>query len=490
MDVKNFVTCCFLLFSINFCFGQKEYSLINGTIANYANQSMYIYRCYGDTLFLVDSTVTAQNGNFVFSIKKSFIEANYGSDNGMYRINLPHNQWFYVLYDKEPIELQTVYRPDMFYNWAMDSMKVVKSDENKLLYRFQKLQMKKVVADKVLREMMRLFPYFDSYRNEMEKEYLQRYHAYEKLMQEANKKKPQFMATKIINAYYEPNPDWQQPDPWRDSIIAAHYFDYFNPADSFYLHTNILPEKMDIYLQLITNKRDAYGQPVHNEMDEAKAAGTFLDKIGDASTRQDFIPFAEHQVEAYEFCLNYFLKRFDKQHKEQAFLYLYDNYLKTFKGDCGEESNKWIWAHNKAELYKGLQIGMQAPDFVLDVNTGLNLYAIQSPQVLLVFYASWCPHCGEEIPKIKQITDHLLPKELTIIAISLDTSKTEWNNFVNKNQLLSWLHYSEWKSWKSDVVKQYNVYATPTMFLLNEDKKIIANPISAADLLKEMENKK
>jgi peroxiredoxin len=293
-------------------------------------------------------------------------------------------------------------------------------------------------------------------------------------MQESNKKYPQFMATQMINAYYMPNPDWKQPDNWRDSIIAAHYFDYFNPADSFYLHTNILPEKMDIYLQLVTNKRDAYGQPVHNEMDEAKAAGVFLDKTGDASTPQ------------YDYCLRDFLKRFDKQHKEQAFLYLYDNYLKTSKSDCGEENNNWKWARTKAELYKGLQIDTQAPDFVLDVNTGLHVYAIQSPEILLLFYASWCPHCGEEIPKIKQITDSLLGKELTIVAISLDTSKTAWNNFVNKNQLLSWLHYSEWKSWKSAVVKQYNVYATPTMFLLNEDKKIIAKPISAAELLKEL----
>jgi len=455
-------------------YAQSDKPFIKGLIKNYAGQPLYIYKCYGDTLLFIDSVKTDSKGNFAFS--------NPNSDIGLYRFNLPHNQWFYLLWDGKPVRIETVYQFSAFYNIATDSLVVIASEENKAFFEFQHLQSQLNIAGYWLLKMLRLYPQPDPFHQKIEDEYVKRFQAMKQYMEIQNSKscpessrrvKIQNYALKVADAYYTPvNPDWKQPDDWRDSIIASHYFDYFNPADSFYLQTNILPEKMDIYIQLKTNKHDAYGQPVQDEHLFSAAA-------------IDFVKKTVANNETYRFCLNYFLKKFNEKHheKESAFITLYDYFLKTPEGDCGSsENNEFTWARKRADILRNVQIGSAAPDFQLMAGK-LNLYSLSSENTLVIFYASWCPHCTEEIPKIKQVTDSLLGKGLTIIAVSLDTSIAAWKEFVSKNQLLNWLHYSEWKGWQSDVAKLYNVYATPTMFLLDEDKKIIAKPITATELL-------
>jgi peroxiredoxin len=471
---------------------------INGTIKNFANQTLYLYKCYQDTLLIIDSTKTDNNGKFQFSLMAyrqtpQSVRA-YGDTPlhneysfGLYKIYLKYNQFFYIIDDNQPVEIKTVYQFHAFENIATDSLVVIKSDENKRFYQFQHLQKQINVARYFLLEMMRLYPIYDPFHKELVKEYFKRYEAMEKFLKSTfiatqseakGKQSHHSLANLITKAYYEPvNPDWKEPDPWRDSILAAHYFDYFNPAEKFYLHTNILPEKMDIYLNLRTNKRDAYGQPVNDEK-----------LFSDAAI--DFVRKTMSNYDTYEFCLNYFLKKFNKEHKEVAFLNLYDAFLQNQEGDCGSsQQDAFTWAREKANVYRNVQIGSTAPDFALQDGI-LNLSSIQSDYILLVFWASWCPHCTEEIPKIKAVTDSISlslqkkNKKLITIAISIDTDKEAWQKYVKEKNLFTWLNTSELKGWKGEISKKYNVYATPTMFVLDKDKKIIAKPILPEQLAK------
>ncbi len=142
---------------------------INGTVANYANQSLYIYQCYGDTLLLVDSVKTNAQGNFTFSRQHL--------SQGLYRFNLPNNQWFYILNDGHPVVVKTVYQFSAFYNIATDSLKVLQSEENKKLYAFQHLQQTLNIANTWLLQMIRLYPIIDPFHPKIEAEYLARYKA-------------------------------------------------------------------------------------------------------------------------------------------------------------------------------------------------------------------------------------------------------------------------------------------------------------------------
>ncbi|MCD4729534.1 MAG: TlpA family protein disulfide reductase, partial [Bacteroidales bacterium] len=130
-----------------------------------------------------------------------------------------------------------------------------------------------------------------------------------------------------------------------------------------------------------------------------------------------------------------------------------------------------------------LSVGKKAPEFVItDINgTELNLKDIKSDYTLLLFWASWCSHCADALPKIHDIFTGTERKDLEILAISLDTEKEEW---VNAVELLdfTWTNCSELKGWDSKVAIDYNVYATPTMFLLDKKKNILAKPITFNEL--------
>lgn len=483
------------MINYGWCKHPEKQDVISFEIENYNKESLILYRCMvfpeiggNDTLMLVDSFYTDNNG-------KVEIVINQVISDGLYKIVLKKNQWFYVLVDGNPITIKTEFIPDLFNNIATDSLKVIESEENKHFYLFQHIQKQLSVANYFLIQMMRWYPLEDKFHQKIEEEYLQRHqNALQVFNEIINLNSPSGL---IAQAYYQPiNPDWKQPDQWRDSVIAAHFFDFFNPSNEFYLKTNILSEKMENYITLKSNKKDEYGQPIVDEMIFAIAGIEFLErtitKINFSNTNGNHTNFL--------YCLNYLLKKFDKERKEYAFLHLYNTYTQYINPQnsaCNSAYNFFDWAREKANKLKGLQIGSKSSDFELAKN--LNLSSINSKYTLIVFWATWCPHCVEEMPKIKEIVEEYNQQKKTlnivnddsekfntiVIAVSLDKDENELQQYIEKHHLNNFLNFCEFKGWESSLVKLYNVYATPTMVLLDENKKIIAKPQTVAQL-KEM----
>ena len=73
------------------------------------------------------------------------------------------------------------------------------------------------------------------------------------------------------------------------------------------------------------------------------------------------------------------------------------------------------------------------------------------------------------------------PKKMEVFSISLDESKEEWSAALEQGQY-KWVNVCELKGWDSQSAVDYNIYATPTMFLLDKDKTIVAKPITVAEL--------
>lgn len=63
--------------------------------------------------------------------------------------------------------------------------------------------------------------------------------------------------------------------------------------------------------------------------------------------------------------------------------------------------------------------------------------------------------------------------------ISLDEKKEDFNNFASKFPFLSFCDY---KKWNSPVAKQYYVFGTPTMFLLDSKREILLRPNSVQQM--------
>jgi len=141
------------------------------------------------------------------------------------------------------------------------------------------------------------------------------------------------------------------------------------------------------------------------------------------------------------------------------------------------------------ETYRTMKKGNIASDILFEadllnasiVNSqGLKkLSNIKSKYVLVVFGAGWCQKCTEELPKIAGLYEKWKKKELEVVYISLDEKKEDFNNFASKFPFLS---YCDYKKWNSPVVKEYYVFGTPTMFLLDSKRQIVLRPNSVQQM--------
>ncbi|MEK6615319.1 MAG: hypothetical protein AABZ32_04290, partial [Bacteroidota bacterium] len=377
-----------LLLFTTLSFAQAQDAWLKGEIINYSNQPLSLYKCYGDTLLLADSTYTGKRGDFIFTAKNKIF--------GLYKVILGQNQFFYILYDEHPVEIKTLYQPNAFYNIAADSLVALSpspsgragvglSDENKRFYEFQHLQQQINIANYWLLQMLRLYPLPDPFHKQIEDEYFKRYKAMDEFINksptpalpiregEHSTSPPQWGglggASLVAFAYYQPVlPDWKQPDFWRDSLIALHYFDYFNPADSFYLHTNILPEKLDRWLSLpLNNTPTSLETPQQKEEKERRATDVWMQKV-------------TSNQETFEWSLNYLFKTLEKQKQYDAMYYLYDTYIQSKLSDC-DPPVAYKHLHEKMSVLKNIQIGSAAPDFVI-MNGKLNLYQLPTDYTL------------------------------------------------------------------------------------------------------------
>ena len=129
------------------------------------------------------------------------------------------------------------------------------------------------------------------------------------------------------------------------------------------------------------------------------------------------------------------------------------------------------------EQYKKMAIGNEAPSLALFNSKYKTLAAIPSQYKVVVFGASWCEACKNEIPQFNEYTAIFKTKYNTeIVFIALDTDKENYNNFTKDFAFISSCDY---KGWESPNVKNYYVFATPTIFIIDDKNKIVAKPATA-----------
>lgn len=156
------------------------------------------------------------------------------------------------------------------------------------------------------------------------------------------------------------------------------------------------------------------------------------------------------------------------------------------------------------ETYRAMKIGNTAPDIDFTSNlasitdtTQLNseaaninnnttkvipptkLSEIKSKYTLVVFGASWCPKCTEEIPIIVQKYAQWKKQDVEVVFISLDENKKTFEEFSAEFPFLS---YCDYQKWDSKVVEDFYVFATPTLYLLDQTRKIILRPNSVKQM--------
>ncbi|GHB29449.1 TlpA family protein disulfide reductase [Mongoliitalea lutea] len=140
------------------------------------------------------------------------------------------------------------------------------------------------------------------------------------------------------------------------------------------------------------------------------------------------------------------------------------------------------------ETYRAMKLGNQAKDISL---TGLSYYqgkaqnrvnklsGFETPYTLVVFGASWCPKCNEEIPKIAQQYEKWRSQGLEVLYVSLETDPSTVERISKEYPFIT---YCDFQKWDGPVVEDYYVFATPTLFLLDSEQTIILRPNSVAQM--------
>jgi len=173
----------------------------------------------------------------------------------------------------------------------------------------------------------------------------------------------------------------------------------------------------------------------------------------------------------------------------QSFLaetnYIAEKYINT---TCQTDEKTTL--ERRLASWQKMKIGNTVPDFTLnDINGDpITLSQVQKEKTLLLFWASWCPHCTEMLPKLKEWYKTKKPADLEIITVSLDTSKVEWQTFIYEHGFDLWYNLSDLKGWDGEAVQEYNIYATPTMFLIDRNRKVLSKPITLKDILESLKN--
>lgn len=126
-----------------------------------------------------------------------------------------------------------------------------------------------------------------------------------------------------------------------------------------------------------------------------------------------------------------------------------------------------------------IAVGKKVPNIIFDkpVNGKKSLYDIKADKKILVFWASWCPACNDEMPFIKEYYNNFKKEGGEILAISLDFDEEA---FKSATKDFPWFNYTELNQWDTKAVLEYGVVSTPTLFLLDKDNNLVkkANHIS------------
>jgi thiol-disulfide isomerase/thioredoxin len=174
--------------------------------------------------------------------------------------------------------------------------------------------------------------------------------------------------------------------------------------------------------------------------------------------------------------------------QEKVFLFLFDKYYS--KGDTAwlnEKQRKFIF--DRAYSLMANQLGEQGADLQMLDTSGRpqSLYNVKAPYTFLTFWDPNCGHCKETVPRIDSIYQAKWKAlGVKIVGVNVDDGANDaWKKFIKEHKL-NWINIYQPKSARDEEAKKgvanfrqlYDVFKTPTLYLLDAQKRIIGKMLS------------
>ncbi len=138
-----------------------------------------------------------------------------------------------------------------------------------------------------------------------------------------------------------------------------------------------------------------------------------------------------------------------------------------------------------------LEEGTTAPDFIIrtdDYPDGFALSSLQGKNVVLEFWASWCPDCQEATPDMLDLYNTFASADTLFVGFSFDTDEDDWRAYINNNGM-NWIQCREQTSWKeSEVAAAYNVQWIPTLYLIDKEGKVAFATVDISEMREKLSN--
>jgi thiol-disulfide isomerase/thioredoxin len=337
-----------------------------------------------------------------------------------------------------------------------DLLEIFGSDENKMWYEYNKnlnYQIQRIV---ILQQFINSY-YFNNSRtikqallelNSEEKKYRKQFNSFLKKMNNTWA----FVMVKNKPFYFiNPKDDLRI----QDFLKKEYFWDNIDTTNPNFINS-------PLYTDLILNYLRYWLNPNMNFSNDEKTEG--LKKSADVVMNV----FSKNDSTS-QFALKYLQLGFKEIGEEEVLKYL-DTKYSIFVNSCFDDNEKTEY-DKRIKSYALLSEGNIAPDFPLTLSNNKSIKGFHdflSQETYLLFWSISCPHCIDLLPKVNRWASKHLDKK--VLAISLESNNDFNTEFIKSNEYI--IFYKDGNGWNTPAAVVYNIMATPSLFIIDSNKKI------------------
>ena len=463
-----------IITSLSICFclliGQGAYATSSGyeikvRIEGLKDTICYLGNHYGDKQYIDDTVRVDHDGWMTFSGKDKL-------DGGIYLVILPNKTYFELLIDEE--QKFTVETDTLDY---VAHIKVTGSNENKLFNDHQKFLMQKGLENQDLKARLEANKNNKDSATAIKKKITAIDQEVKDYRLNIIKNYPKSFMAKILKTMQEPDVPENPKDEKGNVIDSTFQFRYFKThflenvdfGDARLLRTPILYNKVKTYTQQLT-------VPLPDSIIEAVDTIIIKSRANSEVFRYNVATLANYYETSN-------IMGYDK-----IFVHIAENYYLT---------NEAYWADStlKAKISERVNkikpniLGTPAHDLVMPDTTYKNfihLYDIKAKYTVLIFWDPTCSHCKVEVPELAHYYDSVRTKglDIEVYAVGMESDPKLWKDFIVDHKL-KWVNVSDLYN-NTNFRNYFDIYSTPVIYLLDEQKRIIAkrlDPVKLKDFI-------
>lgn len=256
----------------------------------------------------------------------------------------------------------------------------------------------------------------------------------------------------------------------QEAYLATHYWDNFDfglRIDSS--NKEEIDQRFADYLQLLT--------VIPEEQVKAAITG-FMDRVVKSPTSfRHFINLSRH-----------YLNQPQSPYKNEEWYIMLLEYM--VRSTHVDGVNKIKAQYQLKMLYKN-RLGNVATDFTFSnaASRRSNLYSLSSPYTLVLFYDPDCEFCQATIAELKQYTllnNLQQQKVVKVLAVYTEANSKLWLDYQSHIPS-KWLNVTDHQEIMHE--EKYDLRALPSLYLLDQDKKILLKDASMGALKDYLEKK-